>query len=174
LTNWANAQHGFSATWAFEKVLDLLSLISNRKKAELQFFKYPCCLKLFLVSNNGMTTLSIHRDKFVWLLFIATVLLSATFAFANLSEFVAVGVLKHTVEYPFGGEGRAPWYYKTAQLYAAVNLIFGLLFLVLLSSATWAFLRLKKKALLASFILVLVINLIRLMSDKQRKWLLLT
>jgi len=41
--------HGFCATWPFENVFNLLSLIVNRTKAKHRFFKYPCCLKPFSV-----------------------------------------------------------------------------------------------------------------------------
>jgi hypothetical protein len=91
-----------------------------------------------------MTTLNIQRDKSAWLLFIATLLLAGLFAFVNLSEFVAVGVLKQVSGYPFGGEGPTPWFYKSAKLYATVNLVFGLLFLLSLAISIWSIIRIKK------------------------------
>jgi len=38
--------------WAFEKVWNILSLISNGVKAMLKFFKYPALTKPFLVTGN--------------------------------------------------------------------------------------------------------------------------
>jgi len=102
------------------------------------------------------------------MLFTATVLLSGLFAFANLSEFVTVGVLKHTSTYPFGGEGPTPWYYKSAQLYAAVNLTFGMLFLLTFLIGAWSFVKDQKKALLISFgvsLLLIVLQLLTGQSD---------
>lgn len=98
-----------------------------------------------------MTTLNIQRNKSTWLLFIATLLLTGLFAFVNLSEFVIVGVLKETSGYPFGGEGSTPWFYKSAQLYATVNLVFGLLFLLSLATGVWSFIRIKKNILVICF-----------------------
>jgi hypothetical protein len=43
----------------------------------------------------------------------------------NLSEFLNIGISKNTSGYPFGGEEPTPWYYKTPQLYATGNLLFG-------------------------------------------------
>lgn len=53
-------------------------------------------------------------------------------AFINLSEFYIVGILNKTDGYPFSGEGQVPYYYETAELYSKVNLIWGLLFLMIL------------------------------------------
>jgi glycopeptide antibiotics resistance protein len=113
-----------------------------------------------------MTVLNIKREKSTWLPFIATVLLSGLFAFANLSEFVAVGMLNKTSGYPFGGEGPTPWFYKSAQLYATVNLIFGILFLVSFSMATWAFVRVQRKALVISFALSILFVVLQLLTGQ--------
>ena len=43
------AQHRFTRIWAFEKVLNSLSFISNIKMAKLKFFKNPYFGKLYLV-----------------------------------------------------------------------------------------------------------------------------
>jgi hypothetical protein len=76
-----------------------------------------------------MTTQRQHIDNKFWVLAGLTFLLSGLMPFMNLDEFVTVGLLKQTTDYPFGGEGSVPWYYKTADLYAKVNLVFGLAFL---------------------------------------------
>ncbi len=104
-----------------------------------------------------MTTFTIQRDKSGWLLFLVTLLLSGLFAFINLQEFVTVGIFQKTGGYPFGGEGPTPWYYKTSQLYATVNLIFGLLFFVALAYTWWTFIKVKKKSLLVMLIVTLLI-----------------
>ena len=61
---------------------------------------------------------------------IATVLLSAIFSFLNIYEFVVVGLLKRTEGYPFGDEGPMPWYYESAELYAVVTCIWGIVFFI--------------------------------------------
>jgi hypothetical protein len=113
-----------------------------------------------------MTTQIIKRVRSTWVLFIATILLSGLFAFANLSEFVTVGVLKKTSGYPFGGEGPTPWFYESAQLYATVNLIFGVLFLISFSVGTWSFVRLHRKALLISFGLSMICIILKLLAGQ--------
>jgi hypothetical protein len=106
------------------------------------------------------------REKSTWLLFIATVLLSGVFAFVNLSEFVTVGVLKQTSSYPFGGEGPMPWYYKSAQLYATVNLVFGVLFLLTFLIGTWSFMKVQKRVLLISFVVLLLLVVLQLLTGQ--------
>ena len=114
-----------------------------------------------------MTTLIIQRDKSIWLLFLVTVLLSGLFAFINLSEFLTVGVLLQTGGYPFGGEGPTPWYYKTPQLYATVNLIFGLLFFSALAFSCWAFAKVKKTLLFIMFIVTMLLILIQILNGQS-------
>jgi hypothetical protein len=111
-----------------------------------------------------MTILNIQRDKSTWLLFIVTVLLSGLFAFANLSEFVTVGILKQTSGYPFGGEGPTPWFYKSAQLYATVNLITGLLFILTLFTGTWSFIKVQRRVLLIAFAVSLLHIVLQLLT----------
>jgi hypothetical protein len=115
------------------------------------------------VSSNRMTTLIIQRDKSVWLLFFVTVLFSGLFAFISLSDFLAVGVLQQTSGYPFGGEGPTPWYYKTPQRYATVNLIFGLLFFSTLAFCCWAFIKVRKTPLFATLVVTLLLILIQIL-----------
>jgi hypothetical protein len=113
-----------------------------------------------------MTTLNIQREKNVWLLFIATLILSGLFAFANLSEFVTVCVLKQTGGYPFGGEGPTPWYYKSAELYASVNLTFGVLFLFTFSIGAWSFLKVRRNTLLIAFSVSLFLIVLQLLTGQ--------
>jgi hypothetical protein len=110
-----------------------------------------------------MTTLSNQRERSAFLLFIATVLLSSLFSIANLSEFVTVGVLKQSSGYPFGGEGPTPWYYKSAQLYSMVNLIFGVLFLLTFLTGIWSFIKVQKRLLLIAFVVLLLLVILQLL-----------
>lgn len=110
-----------------------------------------------------MTAIQDIGTKF-WLLAGLTFLLNALMTFMNLYEFVTIGLLKNTTDYPFGGEGPVPWYYKTDDLYAKVNLVFGLAFLLLLIAAFYTILRKKKMGLLTVFlssiflILIMIVN----------------
>ena len=113
-----------------------------------------------------MTSLLIQKDKTIWLLFLATVLLSGTFAFINLSEFVTVGVLKQISGYAFGGEGPTPWYYKTPQLYALLNLIFGVLFFSALAFGCWTFIKVKKRPLFVTLIIILLLIFIQILNGQ--------
>lgn len=111
-----------------------------------------------------MTTLNTQRDKSVWLLLIATLLLTGLFAFVNLSEFVIVGVLNKTKGYPFGGEGPTPWFYKSAKLYATVNLIFALMYLLFLATCVWSFIKVKNNVLVICFGISLTFILLQLLT----------
>lgn len=91
-----------------------------------------------------MTTQQRNIDTKFWLLAGLTFLLSGLMTFMNLDEFVTIGLLKQTTNYPFGGEGPVPWYYKTAELYAKVNLVFGLAFLSAFIATIWTTLKRKK------------------------------
>ena len=119
------------------------------------------------VSSNLMNTQNIQRDKSAWLLFITTLLLSGLFAFVNLSEFVTIGVLKQTSGYPFGGEGPTPWFYKSAKLYAAVNLVFGSLFLLSLATGVWSFIRAKKNVVVICFGVSLFLILLQILTGQS-------
>ena len=114
-----------------------------------------------------MTTFTAQRDKSVWLIFLVTLFLSGLFAILNLQEFVTVGIFEKTGDYSFGGEGPKPWYYKTSQLYATVNLIFGLLYFVALSYTWWTFYKVKKKALLVMLIVTLFLILLQLINGQS-------
>jgi hypothetical protein len=98
------------------------------------------------------------------LLFIVTLLLSGLFAFVNLSEFTVVGVMKHTDDYPFGGEGPTPWHYKSAQVYAVVHLSFGVLFLLDFFMSVWSFFKARRNILLVSFGVTLFLIALQLLT----------
>jgi len=46
----------------------------------------------------------------------------------NFHEWIKIGLLKKVDNYPFGGEGPVPYYYKTAVLYSLIMLLWGLIF----------------------------------------------
>jgi len=123
--------------------------------------------KALAVSSNRMTTVTLQRDKSVWLLFLVTVLLSGLFAFINLFEFLTVGILHQTSGYPFGGEGPTPWYYKSAQLYATVNLVFGLLFFIALAFSCWTFVKVKKSPLFVTLLVTLLLIFIQILNGQS-------
>lgn len=108
-----------------------------------------------------MTTQQQNIDIKFWLLAGLTFLLSGLMTFMNLEEFVTIGLLKQTGNYPFGGEGPVPWYYETADLYAKVNLAFGLGFLTAFISGIWATFKRKKTglfiALLSTIFLIVIV-----------------
>lgn len=76
-----------------------------------------------------------------------TFLLSGFMGFINFHEFVKVGLFKEIADYPFGGEGPVPWYYKSVDLYAKVSLISGLIFLSTFVIAIRITLRRNKKGI---------------------------
>src|SRR5258706_761581 len=87
-------------------------------------------------------------------------LLSGLFSFLTLSEFYSIKILKEAREYPFGGEGPTPYYYKSADLYATVNLIWGLVFLLTLIFITRAILKGDKRKAVLTFGLTLFLLLV--------------
>jgi len=68
-----------------------------------------------------------------WLFSGLLIVIAGLLAFMHLEEWYMIGVLDKTAEYPFGGERPTPYYYKTPDLYAKVNLIWGILFLAALT-----------------------------------------
>lgn len=86
-------------------------------------------------------------------------LTSGLFSFLTLSEFYSIKILKETSEYPFGGEGPTPYYYKSADLYAIVNLIWGLVFLLTLIFITRTILKGDKRKTIFTFGLTLFLLL---------------
>ena len=81
----------------------------------------------------------------------------------NLSEWFNISILKNTEGYPFGLEGPKPYFYKTAKMYSAVNLAWGLIFLTMLISVIWFLIKGKINKVYITFgftILVFIIMLI--------------
>ncbi len=75
----------------------------------------------------------------------------------NLSEWYKIGILKQTDGYPFVGEGPTPYYYSTANLYASVNLIWGLIFLLTMAYGTWTIIKGQRARTLLAFGLTLLL-----------------
>ncbi|WP_223826715.1 hypothetical protein [Flagellimonas sp. S3867] len=80
-----------------------------------------------------------------------TLILNGFLALMNFSEWYIVKIQGRTAEYPFGGEGPTPYYYKTAELYSTVNLIWGIIFLTVLLFTTWTVIKGQKKLTAISF-----------------------
>jgi hypothetical protein len=86
-----------------------------------------------------------------------SILLNGLLAWLSLAEWYAVKIQGHTAGYPFGGEGPVPYYYKSADLYATVNLVWGILFLAAFTFGIWILIRRNRKSvLLATGITILM------------------
>jgi hypothetical protein len=87
-------------------------------------------------------------------------IMNGFFAFINLSEWYLIGFLDKTKDYPFGGEGPVPYYYKTKELYVAVNQIWGIIFGILTIIMIWILFKGKRKhkitIVLISWILIIL------------------
>lgn len=96
----------------------------------------------------------------VWFIGAITISINGSLAILNLGEFYKIGIRKQVSGYPFGGEGPVPYYYKTAELYSTVSLVWGLLFLSALAFVIWAMLKRKKIVLTLGVTLFLVLALL--------------
>lgn len=76
-----------------------------------------------------------------------------------ISEFYIVAIKKETELYPFGGEGPVPYFYKSAELYAQVNLIYGIVFTIIILFGLWNWKTKKVNELIIVGIVALVIIL---------------
>ncbi|GAA4327278.1 hypothetical protein GCM10023115_24840 [Pontixanthobacter gangjinensis] len=70
-----------------------------------------------------------------------------------MTEFYTVSVKNETSNYPFGGEGPVPYYYKSQELYSEVVLNWGLIYLILFLTTSWAIMKQKNKTIKVAFIL---------------------
>ena len=84
-----------------------------------------------------------------------TIVISGLLTLLSLSEWYKVKIHHDIAEYHFGSEGPYPYFYKTAELYSRVNLIWGLVFLVILFFSIWSIVRSKKKLTTLFFILAI-------------------
>jgi hypothetical protein len=95
---------------------------------------------------------------YFWLLAFLTIALAGGMAYLYGAEFMTVAILRQTTDYPFGGEGPAPWTYQTAARYASFTASIGLPALGLFGLAFWA--TMKQKAALLGLTLLLTILLL--------------
>jgi len=112
---------------------------------------------LYYRGKKGMNEEKSIKKSYHWFIAIITVLFTGLLAFINLSEFIKIYIFKKTENYPFGGEGSTPWYYDSAESYAIVCLVSGIMFLILLGLSIWFTLKSRKGALSVCAIFALII-----------------
>src|SRR4051812_9754744 len=89
-----------------------------------------------------------------------TLLFLAFFSFINLSEWYIIAIQKDLRTYPFNGEGPVPYYYKSADLYSAVTLIWGITLLTILIFTVWTIVKnQRRRTLIASALTVFAVTL---------------
>jgi hypothetical protein len=67
-----------------------------------------------------------------WIVGFFTFFITGFIGILSLHEWYSIAILNLTSEYPFGGESPTQYYYRTAKLYALVNLAWGILFIGIL------------------------------------------
>ncbi len=87
-------------------------------------------------------------------------LLAGLLSWISWSEWYAVKVKGEILGYPFGGEGPTPYYYKTADLYANVNLTWGVVFLFAFLFSVFALIKRRDKLVLISSVFTLLLLLV--------------
>jgi hypothetical protein len=90
-----------------------------------------------------------HKQLIFIISCIILILLSALMIFMNFQEWIKIDLLKQFDNYPFGGEGPVPYYYKSAELYSRIMLVWGLLFL---SNLTFGIISIIKKKKLKTYL----------------------
>ena len=82
-------------------------------------------------------------------------------AFAGLSEFYNIGILKESDGLPFGLINENPWYYETPEIYANHNLVTGIAFLLFSIAAILAVFKKNNKLTLVfnGILVVLIVSL---------------
>ncbi|MEL6810156.1 MAG: hypothetical protein AAFP76_02350 [Bacteroidota bacterium] len=88
---------------------------------------------------------------------IVSIPVNAIFTFINFSEFYIVAIKKDIAEYPFGGSGPTPYYYKTPELYSLVIGSYATIFLLLFLLGVW---NLKSRKIHGHLMLMLSLGLI--------------
>ncbi|WP_461303483.1 hypothetical protein [Aureisphaera sp.] len=69
--------------------------------------------------------------------------------------------------YPFGGEGPAPYYYKSPELYSSIMLTYGILFVLLMLLGIW---NIRKKKINGLLMLTLACTLIIIQLIHGLQW----
>jgi hypothetical protein len=110
-------------------------------------------IDFYNVGEKNMTKI----DHLFWTTGVLAVLLSGAMMIMNLWEFYKTGILKQTSEYPFGGEGPVPYYYKTAEMYSGVMLVWGIVFFLTMAFAILTILKRQKSRTLMAFGLTLLL-----------------
>lgn len=97
-------------------------------------------------------------SKYIFML-ISLVIISicVLLSFLNLYEYYYVGLMNQIKDYPFGAEGPTPYYYKSADLYAKVNLVWGVVFLMTLIFTVWNVIKSNRKQVNRIFIVLLLL-----------------
>jgi|WetSurMetagenome_2_1015567.scaffolds.fasta_scaffold548353_2 hypothetical protein len=91
----------------------------------------------------------------LWLISGLAILFSILLAFMNLEEYYKIYFLGKPKGYPFGWEGL--WYYKTAEIYSKVSLIWGILFMLSLGYLTISMIKKNRFHLIFSVALSIVL-----------------
>lgn len=91
-----------------------------------------------------------------------TITISGFWGLLNFSEWYNIAILDNTENYPFGGEGPVPYFYKTAELYSLINFTWFIIFFTVMFSAIIALYKgnLKMSVFLSIACLFLIAGLI--------------
>lgn len=84
---------------------------------------------------------------------IINILLAGLIASINLNEWIKVGVLNQTSDYPFGSKNTVPWYYSSSEYYSNYTMIIGFCFLLFFIIALWVY---DKKSVRINIVLLLL------------------
>lgn len=77
--------------------------------------------------------------KRIRLFAIVNILLAGLIASFNLNEWIKVGVLDQTSDYPFGSKNIIPWYYASREYYSNYAMTIGFCFFFFFIIALWIY-----------------------------------
>jgi len=83
--------------------------------------------------------------------------INGLFSILSFSKYYNVAIKKDVANYLFGLDGPTPYYYRSAELYAAVNLSYAIVFLFVLLLGIW---NLKTNKVHGHLILMFTLGLI--------------
>jgi hypothetical protein len=89
-------------------------------------------------------------------------ILNGFFAVICISEWYLIGFLDKSKDYPFGGEGPAPYYYKTKELYVTVNQIWGIIFGIMTLVLIWTFLKNKTRLMITTVLISWILIILKI------------
>lgn len=105
----------------------------------------------------------IYIEKSTFITFyILTILIAGALSFLSLHEFYIVAVLGDIEDYPFGSEGPTSYFYRTASIYATVNFIWGLVYILIITLATYFLYKDKRFLIIILFLVTIVVFLMML------------